>query len=96
MPQNPASPLPPPKERRRLRESKALTQAQVAARVGVTRETVRSWESGRTQPRGRTLEAYAELLGAPRAEAPGTTAVRATRTGARRSSAPPTHPKSAP
>ncbi|MCX4698457.1 helix-turn-helix domain-containing protein [Streptomyces sp. NBC_01352] len=62
MTQSPATPLPPPKERRRLREAGSLTQAQVAARVGVTRETVRKWENGRTTPLGRRREAYARLL----------------------------------
>ncbi|MEV6478732.1 sigma factor-like helix-turn-helix DNA-binding protein [Streptomyces sp. NPDC051576] len=62
MTQNPATPLPPPKERRRLREAGSLTQAQVAARMGVSRETVRSWETGRTTPRGRKREAYGKLL----------------------------------
>ncbi|MEU4307490.1 MULTISPECIES: helix-turn-helix domain-containing protein [Streptomyces] len=62
MTRSPASPLPPPKARRRLRESAALTQAQLAARVGVTRDTVRAWESGRGTPRGRKREAYAKLL----------------------------------
>ncbi|WP_030681596.1 helix-turn-helix domain-containing protein [Streptomyces sp. NRRL B-1347] len=89
MTQSPASPslsapteqggppsLPPPKERRRLREAKPLTQAQLAALVGVTRETVRSWESGRTEPRGSRRAAYAKLLAslaepaAPAAAAP--------------------------
>lgn len=59
---SPATPLPPPKERRRLREAGALTRAQLAARVGVRPETVRSWESGRSTPRGRNREAYATLL----------------------------------
>ncbi|MEU1043467.1 helix-turn-helix domain-containing protein [Streptomyces sp. NPDC005907] len=62
MTQSPATPLPSPKRRRRLREAAGLTQAQVADRVGVSRETVRSWESGRTTPHGREREAYAELL----------------------------------
>ena len=62
MTQSPATPLPPPKECRRLREAGSLTQAQVAERVGVSRETVRSWETGRTTPRGRKREAYAKLL----------------------------------
>ncbi|MGC9495389.1 helix-turn-helix domain-containing protein [Streptomyces sp. WG7] len=62
MTRSPATPLPPPKARRRLRETAALTQAQVAERVGVARETVRAWESGRTTPRGRKREAYAKLL----------------------------------
>lgn len=60
--QSPSTPLPPPDERRRLREAQSLTQAQVAARVGVARETVRSWETGRTTPRGRKRDAYAKLL----------------------------------
>ncbi|WP_043677048.1 helix-turn-helix domain-containing protein [Streptomyces xylophagus] len=62
MTQNPATPLPPPKERRRLRETGSLTQAQVAERMGVSRATVRAWETGRTTPRGRKREAYATLL----------------------------------
>ncbi|MCX4764462.1 helix-turn-helix domain-containing protein [Streptomyces sp. NBC_01275] len=62
MTQSPATPLPPPEERRRLRETGALTQDQIAVRVGVTRATVRSWETGRTTPRGRKREAYAKLL----------------------------------
>ncbi|MFI8949301.1 helix-turn-helix domain-containing protein [Streptomyces sp. NPDC053750] len=58
----PAPPLPPPKTRRHLREAAALTQAELATRLGVGRGTVRAWESGRTTPRGRKREAYAELL----------------------------------
>ncbi|MFI8302425.1 helix-turn-helix domain-containing protein [Streptomyces sp. NPDC085927] len=62
MTRSPATPLPPPEERRRLRESRSLTQAQLARRVGVSRETVRAWESGRAAPRGRKGEAYTKLL----------------------------------
>ncbi|MFC8565644.1 helix-turn-helix domain-containing protein [Streptomyces sp. NPDC057245] len=62
MTRSPATPLPPPKERRRLRETTALTQTQLAVRVNVTPATVRAWESGRTTPRGRKREAYALLL----------------------------------
>ncbi|MGW5396097.1 helix-turn-helix domain-containing protein [Streptomyces sp. NPDC003952] len=54
--------LPTPKERRRLREAADLTHEEVAAAVGVTSNTVRSWETGRTHPRGRKLEAYSKLL----------------------------------
>ncbi|GLX18049.1 helix-turn-helix domain-containing protein [Streptomyces lavendulae] len=54
--------LPSPKERRWLRASGGLTYEEVAAEVGVTAATVRSWECGRTEPRGRTREAYAALL----------------------------------
>ncbi|MET7942134.1 helix-turn-helix domain-containing protein [Streptomyces sp. NPDC005302] len=63
MTQGSATPLPAPKERRRLREARALTQAELAALIGVSRSTVRSWETGRTTPRGRKLEAYVRLLG---------------------------------
>ncbi|MER5888411.1 sigma factor-like helix-turn-helix DNA-binding protein [Streptomyces sp. NPDC001941] len=54
--------LPSPKERRRLREAGGLSEQQVAEAVGVTRATVRSWETGRTSPRGRKRDAYAKLL----------------------------------
>ncbi|ORT59565.1 helix-turn-helix domain-containing protein [Streptomyces sp. CB03238] len=57
-----APPLPSPKERRRLREAMSMTEDQLAQLVGVTRATVRSWETGRTNPRGRKREAYAKLL----------------------------------
>ncbi len=62
VPTAPAVDLPSPKERLRLREAKALSQAQVAEIVGVTRETVRSWELGRTSPRGRKRDLYVRLL----------------------------------
>ncbi|MGW1123178.1 helix-turn-helix domain-containing protein [Streptomyces tanashiensis] len=62
--------LPPPKERRRLREALALSEEQVAEAMGVTKATVRSWETGRSAPRGRKREAYARLLGAHEPEGP--------------------------
>ena len=68
MTQSPATPLPPPKERRRLREAVSLTRAQLASRVGVTSETVRGWETGRSTPRGRKGEKYAKLLNSLGAE----------------------------
>ncbi|MEU2710992.1 helix-turn-helix domain-containing protein [Streptomyces sp. NPDC007205] len=75
--QNTDGPMPPPSERRRLRESRSLTKAQVAARVGVSRSTIRAWESGRRVPHGREGEAYARLLrtlAAPAAAGETTTA----------------------
>ncbi|WRZ91081.1 helix-turn-helix domain-containing protein [Streptomyces sp. NBC_01007] len=71
MTQSPVTPLPAPEERRRLREDRSLTQADVATRLGVSRATVRSWESGRSAPRGSKREAYARLLTAepPQAQA---------------------------
>ncbi|MEV5438538.1 helix-turn-helix domain-containing protein [Streptomyces sp. NPDC052682] len=62
MTQSPAPPLPPPRERRRLRENGKLTLDQTARRVGVSRDRVRKWETGRSTPRGRQREAYATLL----------------------------------
>ncbi|MER5385678.1 helix-turn-helix domain-containing protein [Streptomyces sp. NPDC002688] len=70
MTQSPATPLPAPKERRRLREDRSLTQTEMAARLGVSRATVRSWETGRTTPRGRKREAYVRLLTADPAHSP--------------------------
>ncbi|MGY3203590.1 helix-turn-helix domain-containing protein [Streptomyces sp. TE5632] len=70
MTRSPATPLPSPEERRRLRESRSLTQAQLAKRIGVSRETVRAWESGRSTPLGRKRETYAKLLTATTAPAP--------------------------
>ncbi|MFJ3907217.1 helix-turn-helix domain-containing protein [Streptomyces vinaceus] len=54
--------LPSPKERRRLREAAGLSYEAVATAVGVRANTVRSWESARTNPRGRKREAYAAFL----------------------------------
>ncbi|APU41783.1 helix-turn-helix domain-containing protein [Streptomyces sp. TN58] len=54
--------LPAPNERRRLREAAELTLDEVATAVGVAVATVRSWESGRTTPRGRKRDAYARFL----------------------------------
>lgn len=56
------SPLPPPAERRRLRQAHALTLDEVAAALDVRRATVGAWESGRTEPRPPEREAYARLL----------------------------------
>ncbi|MFF9484641.1 helix-turn-helix domain-containing protein [Streptomyces sp. NPDC014676] len=62
MTRSPATPLPSPDERRRLRAAASLTWRQVAECVGVPPETVRAWESGRSTPRGRNRETYAKLL----------------------------------
>ncbi|MEU9603137.1 sigma factor-like helix-turn-helix DNA-binding protein [Streptomyces sp. NPDC048057] len=62
---SPETPLPTPKERRRLREALSLSEEQVANAVGVTKATVRAWETGRSDPRGRRREAYAKVLARP-------------------------------
>ncbi len=56
------SPLPPPAERRRLRQAHALTLDEVATALGVRRATVGGWESGKAEPRPPEREAYARLL----------------------------------
>ncbi|MFD4695838.1 helix-turn-helix domain-containing protein [Streptomyces sp. NPDC058463] len=88
-----AAPLPSPKERRRLREARALSEEQVAAAVGVTAATVRAWETGRTSPRGRKRTAYSRLIGSadtrtgpresppPTVEATGSTTMSPTEPG---------------
>ncbi|MET7655935.1 helix-turn-helix transcriptional regulator, partial [Streptomyces sp. NPDC005486] len=45
------SPLPPPAERRRLRQAHGLTLDEVAAALQVRRATVSGWEAGKTEPR---------------------------------------------
>ncbi|MFD0719738.1 helix-turn-helix domain-containing protein [Streptomyces globosus] len=54
--------LPSPEDRRLLREAADLTCEQVAERLGVSGAAVRSWEAGRTHPRGRKRAAYVRLL----------------------------------
>ncbi|MCK8677202.1 helix-turn-helix domain-containing protein [Streptomyces lichenis] len=61
-PPGPTPPLPSARERRRLREARNLSEEQLARMLGVTRATVRSWENGRTTPRGRKRQAYARIL----------------------------------
>ncbi|MFJ4715995.1 helix-turn-helix domain-containing protein [Streptomyces sp. NPDC088785] len=56
------APLPAPAERARLRRAWRLSAAQVAEAFGVTPATVRSWESGRSAPRGPRRAAYAAFL----------------------------------
>ncbi|MEU6087521.1 helix-turn-helix domain-containing protein [Streptomyces sp. NPDC047085] len=81
MTQSTASLLPPPKERRRLRESRSLTRAQLAARLGVGRATVRAWERGRSAPSGPQGDAYVRLLAALAQPPMGQEAVERERVG---------------
>jgi DNA-directed RNA polymerase specialized sigma24 family protein/transcriptional regulator with XRE-family HTH domain len=53
-----------------------MSESQVAEVLGVTRATVRSWETGRASPRGRKREAYLKLLKAHEAAAPTPPATR--------------------
>ncbi|MFF2430944.1 telomere-associated protein Tap [Streptomyces mirabilis] len=54
--------LPPPAERKRLREAAELSQTQIAKVLGTRREAVGNWETGKTEPRPPQRTAYARLL----------------------------------
>ncbi|MBX9399359.1 helix-turn-helix transcriptional regulator [Streptomyces sp. TRM72054] len=56
------SPLPPPAERKRLRQAHGFTLDEVAEALMVRRATVSGWESGKTEPRPPERDAYARLL----------------------------------
>ena len=60
--QVPSDTLPPPAERRRLREAAGLSQTQIATVLGTRREAVGSWEAGQREPRPPQRAAYARLL----------------------------------
>ncbi|MGW4050233.1 helix-turn-helix domain-containing protein [Streptomyces sp. NPDC004779] len=93
--------LPDPGERRRLREQWGLSTRQVALAFGVTPATVRSWERGRSTPRGGRKEAYRRFLaglaqhGAAGAGTPGLSGHGARRPAARTPRRAPT-PSAAP
>lgn len=50
---------------RRFRTGKNMTQSELAEKLFVTRQTVSSWETGRTQPDIEMLSALAEALDVP-------------------------------
>ncbi|MEU0111547.1 helix-turn-helix transcriptional regulator [Streptomyces sp. NPDC006251] len=56
------SPLPPPAERKRLRQAHGLTLDEVATALRVRRATLSGWEAGKTEPRPPERDAYARLL----------------------------------
>ena len=53
--------LPPPLARG-VRERAGLTQAELAAALDVTQETVSRWELGQRVPRGVKADAYSAIL----------------------------------
>ncbi|MGX1887285.1 telomere-associated protein Tap [Streptomyces sp. NPDC055287] len=55
-------PLPPPAERKRLREAAGLSQDQIAKVLETRRESIGNWEAGRSEPRPPKRAAYARLL----------------------------------
>src|SRR5947208_3330465 len=55
-------PLPPPRERTRLRKAGALSAAQIADALGCPAEDITAWEAGSREPIGVPRAAYARLL----------------------------------
>jgi len=54
--------IPPPKQRRQLRERVGVSRALCAEVLRVDPSTLRSWETGRSEPQGDRRVRYAELL----------------------------------
>ncbi|WP_406173222.1 telomere-associated protein Tap [Streptomyces canus] len=54
--------LPPPAERKRLRQAHGLTLDEVASALEVRRATMSGWEAGKTEPRPPERDAYARML----------------------------------
>lgn len=53
---------------KRLRESKGLTQEELAKALGMSRPAVTQWETGWSQPRMGTIEKLAEFFGVSKAD----------------------------
>jgi transcriptional regulator with XRE-family HTH domain len=54
--------LPEPAVRKLLRERSMLTQAEIADAIGVSRQAVSRWESGKRYPRREHLGRYMAIL----------------------------------
>ena len=48
-----------------LRRRRFLTQKELGEQIGVTYQTIQTWESGKAQPRLRHIPRLAEVLGVP-------------------------------
>lgn len=57
-----ASRLPTPARARLIREAAHVSQAALAAEIGVHRVTLARWEAGTSAPRGKCRAKYARLL----------------------------------
>ena len=60
-----------PNNIRKLRESRGLTQMQLAEHLGVSFQAVSTWEKGIKVPRSGALEKLAKFFGVSRAEVMG-------------------------
>lgn len=54
--------LPPPEERRALREAAGVSLAALGRACGVSHVAVHTWETGRKRPRGEHLRRYVDAL----------------------------------
>lgn len=54
--------LPPPAERKAIREAYGVSQGEVAQVLNVSRLTVSQWERGQTEPKPEHARKYADLL----------------------------------
>jgi transcriptional regulator with XRE-family HTH domain len=54
--------LPPTDERRRIRESAGVTQAELGVALGVSSAAIARWENGSRRPGRRVAQSYAEAL----------------------------------
>ncbi len=64
-------PLPPPAERRAIRQRAGISQAAIAAALGCSTCAVTRWEQGSRMPRDESRQRYAELLARLTAITPG-------------------------
>ncbi|GAG31650.1 unnamed protein product, partial [marine sediment metagenome] len=55
-----------PKQLKRLRKRLALTQAELARRIGVSAAAITSWETGKMAPGRKSRQALADLMQTPR------------------------------
>ena len=54
--------LPPPSERRSIRERVGISAAELAVSIGVSPATIYNWEAGTRSPQGLQRAAYAAAL----------------------------------
>ncbi len=48
---------------KKIRESRAITQMELAEKINVPQSTIACWETGRAYPRAEKLQAIAKALG---------------------------------
>jgi transcriptional regulator with XRE-family HTH domain len=51
------------KNMRSMREAKKMTQEEVGNRLGVSKMTISSWESGKKRMYAKSLKEYCEIIG---------------------------------